>query len=217
MIFEHDVDISSRKHAALLLSDKLIRCKNTDAQVIAIPFGGVPIGFCLADHLNLDFYVMPCRMISRPGKVFKSIGSISVDDVYIHDDILDVPQNYLYHQIQTLKSNIANEFNVYNAIQPKGDFADKTVIIVDDVVVHSDAVMALLKGIQKQNPAKIIFSVAFIGEEALWNIAKEVDEVVFLYKDRNVQRICNMAAAFPKVKKEDVKSMLLESVSEIAV
>ncbi len=215
MTFENEVEISSRKHAAFLLSDKLMGYKNTDARVIAIPYGGVPIGFWLANQLNLNFLVMPCRMISLPGKVLKSLGSVSVDDVYVHDDMLDIPQNYLYHQIQRLKNNIDNEFSIYNAIQPKGDFTNKTVIIVDDVIVHSDAVMALLKGIQRHNPAKIILSVAFIADEALWNIAGEVDEVFFLFKDRNVQRVRNMASDFPEVKKEDVQSMLIKSVSEI--
>jgi predicted phosphoribosyltransferase len=53
-----DIDVTSREHAAHLLSEKLLSCKNSAAHILAIPNGGVPIGFCLAKLINLDCNVI---------------------------------------------------------------------------------------------------------------------------------------------------------------
>lgn len=215
MIFVNEIGIESRKDAAHLLSDKLMVYKNTDAVVVAIPFGGVPLGFWLAKRLNLTFNVMPCRMLRLPGKGFKTIGSISVDEVYINEEtegMEDLPQSYAYHQIKILKNSVDKEFNIYSSIKPPETLQDRTVIVVDDVLIHSDAVMASLRSIRKQTPANIVMATSFISEEAAFTIADTVDDLIYLYKDRNVQRIRNVASCFSKVKQEDVRKFLLKSL-----
>lgn len=210
-MFEKEVDISSRKHAAFLLCEKLLAYKDSDAHVVAIPDGGVPVGYWLSRQLNLTLQILPCRMITIPGRTLKSLGSVSIGNISVHEEILDVPQAYLYHQIQRLKNNVETELNFYNALQTKSDFKNKVVIIVDDAVLHSDGVKALVRSIRLQRPEKLIVAAPFITDEASTAIAQEVDEVIYLFKDRSVERIRNMVSAFPKISREDVEKLLQPS------
>ena len=212
MTFLNEIEINSRKHAAFLLGEKLMPYKNANACVVAIPEGGAPIGYWLSTLLNISFDVMPCQMITIPGKESKSIGSISVDDVCVHE-IEGVPQSFIYHQIQLIRNTVESDYTFYESIKELTNFHNKTVIVVDDVLWNSDAMLASLRSIQRQNPTRIIVAVPFITDEAAFNIRKEVDDLFFLYKSRYAERIRKLGSAFPHVTREDVKKFLLQSIT----
>lgn len=206
-----EIDISSRKHAAYLLAEKLTAHKNSDARIIAIPNGGAPVGFWIAKQLNLNFNVMPCRPITLPGKDLEIIGSISVDDISIRADMEGIPQSFVYSQIQMIKKEVENEFTLYNTIKPCKSLRGVTVMLVDDVLLHSDTMIACVHSIRKQKPQKIIAAIPFVTANAASAVAKEVDELIFLYQDQHPQQVRDRIGPLPKVSRETVKSLLMNS------
>ena len=206
-----EIDVNSRKHAAYLLAEKLLAHKNTDTHIIAIPNGGVPVGFWLSKQLNLDLNVIPCRTITLPGKDLEAIGSISVGDISIREDMEGIPQSFVYHQIQMIKKQVENEFAFYNAIKPSESLKGLTVILVDDVLLHSDTLIALLRSIRKQKPEKIVVAIPFVTENAASIIAKEADEFIYLYKDRYVQHVRERVCMLSKITPDVVKNLLVNS------
>ena len=204
-----EVDVTSRKHAAFLLAEKLLIHKNTDTHVLAIPNGGAPVGFWLAKQLNLNFNLIPCRTITLPGKDLEIIGSISVDDVSIREDMEGIPQSFVYSQIQMKKQEVENESAFYNAIKPGRNLKGLTVILVDDVLLHCDAVIASLRSIRKQSPERVIVAIPFATENAATTIAKEADEFIYLYKDRYIQHARERAGLLPKITRDGVKKLLM--------
>ena len=207
-----DIDVTTREYAAHLLSERLLAYKNTDSHILAIPNGGVPIGFFLAKRLNLDFNVIPCRSIQLQGDMLMTLGAISVDDISLREDLELIPQSFICGQLQVIKWKVENEFNVYNAIKPAKSLKGVIVILVDDGLLDSHKIIACLRSIRKQNPAGIVVATPFITEQDASIIAKEVDVLVFLYKDRHVQRVRERLRAFPKVSQETVKTLLSNSI-----
>ncbi len=149
-------------------------------------------------------------MITIPGKESRSIGSISVDDVCIHE-IEGVPQSFIYHQIQLIRNRIENDYNFYESVKESSSFYKKTVIVTQDMVWNSDAILAALRSIRRQQPTGIVVAVPFISDEATFNIRKEVDDIVYLYKSRYADRIRQLGSAFSNITREDVKKYLTES------
>ena len=113
-----DIDVTTREYAAHLLSEKLLAYKNTDSHILAIPNGGVPIGFFLANRLNLDFNVIPCRAIELQGDMLMTLGAICVDDISLREDLELIPQSFICGQLQVIRKKVENEFNLYSAIKP---------------------------------------------------------------------------------------------------
>jgi putative phosphoribosyl transferase len=206
-----DIDVTSREYAAHLLSEKLLAYKNTDAHILAIPNGGVPIGFFLANRLNLDFNVIPCRSIQLHGDMLMALGAICVDDICLREDLELIPQSFVCGQLQVIRKKVENEFNLYNTIKPATSLKGVTVILVDDGLLDSHKIIACLHSIQKQKPARIVVAIPFITDQA-YIIAKEVDELVFLYKDSRVQRVRERLYVLPKVTQEAVKVLLSNSI-----
>jgi len=204
-----DNDVTSREYAAHLLSEKLLAYRNTESHILAMPNGGVPIAFFLANLLNLDFNVIPCRSIELQGDMLMTLGAISVDDISLREDLELVPQSFINGQLQVIRKKVENEFNLYNAIKPATSLKGITVILVDDGMLDRHKVIACLRSIRKQKPAKIVAAIPFVTEREASIIAKEVDELVFLYKDRHAQRVRERLYAFPKVTQDAVKMFLL--------
>lgn len=204
-----EIDVNSRKHAAYLLAEQLIAYKNTDTRIVAIPNGGAPVGFWLAKQLNLNFNVIPCRTITLPGKDLETMGSISVGDVSIREDMEGIPQSFVYSQIQMIKNQVENEFAFYNGVKPGTSLKGLTVILVDDVLLHSDTMIASLRTIRKQMPEKIVVAIPFVTENAASIIAKEADEFIYLYKDRHIQHVRERVGLLPKITRDGVKKLLM--------
>jgi len=206
-----DNDVTSREYAAHLISEKLMAYRNTDSHILAIPNGGVPIGYFLAKLLNLDFNVIPCRSIELRGDMLMTLGAISVDDISLRADLELIPQSFISGQLQVIRKKVENEFTLYNAIKPATGLKGITVILVDDGMLDRHKIIACLRSIRKQKPEKIVVAIPFVTEQDASIIAKEVDELVFLYKDRHAQRVRERLYAFPKVTQDAVKMLLLNS------
>ena len=207
-----DNNVTSRDYAAHLLSEKLLHYRNTDSHILTIPNGGVPIGFSLANLLNLDFNVIPCRSIELQGDMFMTLGALCVDDISLREDLELIPQSFISGQLQVIRKKVENEFNLYNAIKPATSLKGITVILVDDGMLDSHKIISCLRSIRKHKPARIVVAIPFVTEENASRITREVEELIFLYKDRHLQRVRERLYAFPKVTQETVKLLLSNSV-----
>ena len=212
-----DTRLQDRKEAGVLLSKKLAAYKNSDAVVVGIPHGGVCVASVIAELLSLRLEVMPCRQIRNPGDNKHNIGSVSVDEVFMHDCPHTIPQDYIYHQIALLRNAIAFENKGYYGNGKPCSFRHKVVILVDDILQSSDAMMACLGGIKKQAPLKVIVAVPCVSAEALQNLSTEADDVVFLDMKYSIESASDYFVDFPKIDEEKVKEILMASRKRLEV
>jgi len=212
MVIQNEAIFQNRKHAAFLLGERLMEYSNTDAIVVAVPGGGIHIGFHLAQLLHLPLEVVPCKKIKHPADNNKTIGAVSVDAVVIHDDDNSIPQDYIYHQIQLLQHVLRGQIKTYNKDHKEPSLKDKTVILADDLLMTGDTMLAALKTIRKQTPDKVIVVVPNVTPEATRSIAEEIDEIIYLTIEPNNHG--NLYAEFPEVEDEEVIKMLHQIRSE---
>jgi predicted phosphoribosyltransferase len=215
MVREEVTTIQDRAQAGYLLSKKLAVYKNTDALVVGIAHGGAVVAYHLAQALNVAFAVVPCRKIKHPANGTQTIGSASIDDVLIHDDIHDIPQDYIYHQIQMSRIGIEREYNFYYANKPRPVFADRTIIIVDDMLQENDAVLACLRSVRKQKPKSLIVAVPVVAFSALRTVHQEADDVVFSRMASGFDSVRNIYTSLPSVKEEEIRELLSRSLEAV--
>lgn len=124
-----DIMIQDRTQAGKLLGKKLEDYKDGIAVVIGVPHGGVCVAYALAEDLNLQLEIMPCRKMKHPADSAKNIGSVSIDEAFIHDCPHTIPQDYICHQVALLRSAIQAENKFYYGNRNPVSLLYKTVIL----------------------------------------------------------------------------------------
>ncbi|HEU5290158.1 MAG TPA: phosphoribosyltransferase family protein, partial [Cyclobacteriaceae bacterium] len=199
--------LRDREEGGYLLSRKLVSYKNSNAVVIGIPHGGVCVAAAIAEQLSLPLEAMPCLKIKDPADSGKNIGSVSEDEVFIHDGEQTIPQDYVFHQIAHLRNIILHEKTNYDTGKHIG-LRYRPVILVDDVLTFSDTMMACLLSIRKQNPMKIIVAVPVVSAEAAQIISAAADDLQFLKIEASLGSPKTYFENFPRVDEQRVKELL---------
>lgn len=174
-----------RNEAGALLARKLIEYKaDQDAVILALPRGGVPVGFVIATELQkpLDIYVV--KKIGVPGHEELAMGAVSSSgEVGIEKSLVDrlnISDADLAILIREKQDQLRDrEQFLRGKVKPLQLFK-KTIILVDDGLATGATMMTAIKGIKKLSPKKIVVAVPVSSKEAFGLVQKEVDEIVSL-------------------------------------
>jgi predicted phosphoribosyltransferase len=175
-----------RKEAALKLVDKLIDLKDSNAVVVALPRGGVPLGVILAKKLNLDFDIFFVKKIPSPYNSEVAIGAISENGyVYLNKDainMLNISNDYIKNKELEILQKIKEKRELYN--KKRVSLNQKTVILVDDGIATGASVILAIEALKKEGAKKVIVA----SPVAPLDVAKKLEKITrceILIKDAN--------------------------------
>jgi predicted phosphoribosyltransferase len=204
------MDFSAEK-AGRTLAGKLSEYRNANAIVVAVPRGGVPLGFEIAQILHLPLELMLCMRMKHPGSYNHSIGSISLEDIILSDDEQTIPQDYLHHLIARMKNELKSQAEFYYDGYSPMAFEDKVVILVDDFLKSGHTLSACLETIKKKGPEKIIVALAIASREGLMEIAHYADELIVLTTIDDPFVLEDLRQNLPVVTENEVKELLIKA------
>jgi predicted phosphoribosyltransferase len=204
--------LHNRQHAGHLLADKLNAYRNSsDAIVLAIPHGGIPVGHEMATSLAIPFEIIFSKRIKHPAHSEQSIGAVSMDEVVLHDSTQFIPQSYVLQQINQLQRNLHEQFHRYYGNKSKKSITGKTVILVDDVLRDIEELTACLHTIEKQEPAGVIVAAAVSSARVAHYLAEA--NYPFHYLFLEVGQQSKAYTYFPEVNEEETRSLFNSSLS----
>jgi putative phosphoribosyl transferase len=201
----------NRKQAAHLLGEKLAAYKNGNAVIVAIPHGGVPVGYYLAAELNLPLDVVLCKRIADVVDSHKSIGWVSLDGVAIPGENLNFPQDYISYQVASLQHGLRTQYRFYCEERKRLDLNGKVVILVDDRLETESQLLACLRSIRNQTPEKIIVAVPVATSRAAGEVVGEADDFIYLIMPSRVEAAEAFYEYLPPVTDDEVKFLLLKA------
>ena len=174
-----------RLPAGELLADKL-RSVVTDGnmQVLAIPAGGVPVGYVLAEKLKIPFDVVVVRKIQIPWNTEAGFGAVTWDGRPILNDPLIVQLGLNAEAVEQCISRTQQMVQERNQRlrggRPFPDLSGRTVILVDDGLASGFSMLAAAESIKTRHPRKIVVAVPTGSAHAIALLAPKVDELVCL-------------------------------------
>jgi predicted phosphoribosyltransferase len=199
-----------RQDAGKKLAEALKKYKNAPETIIlALPRGGVVVGFEIAKALNLPLDIVVSRKIGAPGNPEYAIGAITEtgDAILNENEIKYIDKEWLKEEIKKEKKEAQRRFMIYRAGSPL-QIKNTTVILVDDGLATGYTMRAAITSIRNRKPAKIIVAMPHGAKDSIEIIRNKVDEVVVLYKPIIYWAVGNYYKEFSQTSDEEVIKLL---------
>lgn len=178
MIFE------DRREAGQKLAEALLKYKNQPQTIIlALPRGGVVVGFEIAKALNLPLDIIVPRKIGAPENPEYAIGAITEtgEGIFNEGEIGQVDKKWLAREIEREKKEAQRRLKLYRGGRPALNLRGQTVILVDDGLATGLTMRAAMAAVKKQKPAKIVVAVPVAAADTTEIIKKEAGELICLF------------------------------------
>ncbi len=173
-----------RYHAGELLTGKLEEYRCADAYVLAIPAGGVPVGYVISKNLGLPFDVIVVRKIHIPWNQEAGFGAVTFDGIVVLNErllrILGLTREEVDRCIRVEEEAIKRRLKLFRGGRPFPDLENKVVILVDDGIASGYTMLSAVKSVAKRKPSKIVVAVPTGSEDAIELLEPWVDEMVCL-------------------------------------
>lgn len=193
----------NRIEAAKTLATQLKKYRHEHCVVLALPRGGVPIGYIVSDYLHCPLDIILSKKIGHPFNKEYAIGAATLSDYFIapHEKILDV---YIQEELKDIRKRLKDMKEKFLGNQDPIDIEDKIVIIVDDGIATGNSIIAAIQLIKKSYPKKIIIAVPVGAKSSLDKLMPFADEIISLISPQDLHAIGDYYEDFEQVSDEDV-------------
>jgi predicted phosphoribosyltransferase len=173
-----------RKDAGRQLAAALNSYKDQNPLVLAIPRGGVQVGFYVAAHLEADLSLLVARKLPFPDNPEAGFGAIAEDGSTF---LTDYAERYLSSEtvnaiVKEQSREISRRIKVLRKGHPLPPIAERTVILVDDGIAMGSTMQAAIMLCKNQKAEKIIVGSPVASPSTAAGLAKIVDDVAILEK-----------------------------------
>lgn len=202
----------NRIDAGIQLAEKLLKFRNENVVVMAIPRGGLPIGSIVAKTLNAPLDVALIKKIGHPDHKEYAIGAVSLDHVTLTNAI-GVPQDYIDREIVQIRKKLGQRYKHYYVNRCPQNLKDKTVIIVDDGVATGNTILATIEMIAHQNPQKIIVGIPVAPSAVIrkFETIPDLTETICLQTPPDFQAVGQFYKVFGQVSDQRAVQLLKET------
>lgn len=199
-----------RKDAAKKLIISLQKYKDENPLVLAIPCGGVEIGYEIAKYLNADFSIIITRKLPFPHNPEAGFGAIAEDgSYYIFNDFLYSMNEDTINKIKKKQQQeIIRRKLVLRKNKPLPDIKGRKVILTDDGIAMGSTMLASIKLVKKNKPKKIIIAVPVASPRISKKIQNLVDETIILTTPIDFQAVAQVYESWYDVPDEEVISIM---------
>jgi putative phosphoribosyl transferase len=155
---------ANRREAGAELASKLRKYGGRDdVVVLALPRGGVPVAFEIAEELDAPLDIFVVRKLGMPGHPEFAMGAIASGGVRVlSDDVIrgyGVPDAAVESVARQELAELERREREYRQGRPLTDVRGKTVILVDDGLATGSTMRAAVQAVRALGPAKIVVAV----------------------------------------------------------
>ncbi|MCE5326531.1 MAG: phosphoribosyltransferase [Planctomycetaceae bacterium] len=201
-----------RTDAGKKLAHALGDYRGKDALVLALPRGGVIVGYEVARELEADLDVLIVRKLGSPYNPEFGIGAIASGGARYLDAkaiaALHVPQAYIERVEQQERAELERRSRTYRGERPQPQIDGRLVILVDDGIATGGTARAAVRALRQANPARLVLAVPVAPPSTVAALAGEVDEIVCPEMPLGFSAIGQWYQYFDQVSDEEVIDLL---------
>jgi putative phosphoribosyl transferase len=208
-----------RFDAGRALAAKLARyADRPDVVVLALPRGGVPVAFEVAQALNAPLDIFLVRKLGVPGHEELAMGALASGGVRVLNTevvrALRLPEEVIDAVARQEGQELERRARAYRGDRPAVDVRGKTVILVDDGLATGSTMRAAVAALRRQKPARIVVAVPVGAQETCEELGAEADEVVCARMPESFFAVGQWYDDFTQTTDEEVRELLQQAAGE---
>jgi putative phosphoribosyl transferase len=210
-----------RSEAGQKLAARLKHYRDRQPVVLALPRGGVPVGFEIARALNAPLDLLFVRKIGvpwQPELAAAAVAEVGGSEMVRNEHVIRhaaISDEYLNEQAAYELTEIARRRSLYRGGKPVIDVAGKAAIVVDDGIATGATVRAALRALRRAHPAKIVLAVPVAPEDTAAKLADEADEICCLETPADFGAISQFYKSFRQTSDEEVIDLLRRAATAL--
>jgi predicted phosphoribosyltransferase len=203
----------NRADAGRHLAEKLAAyAHGPDVLVLALPRGGVPVGFEVARAVGAPLDVFVVRKLGVPGYEELAMGAVATGGVRVlNDEIvrgLGISEHEIDAVVERELQEVARRERLYRGDRPPPDVAGRTVILVDDGLATGATMRAAVAALRQQRPARIVIAVSTASPDTSEALKAEADDVVCAMTPEPFFAVGHWYEDFTQTADEEVRELL---------
>ena len=199
----------NREEAGRMLADELSHYRNDPtALILALPRGGVAVGYQLSLALHVPLDVFMTRKIGAPGNPEYAIGAVSeTGSRYLNQEAVrafGLSLDELDRLIHVQEKEIARRKDLYRQGRPLPQLTGRTVLLVDDGIATGSTFLASALAIRSLQPRRLMGVIPVGPSSTIREVRLHMDELVILMTPDPFEAVGNFFADFTQVEDRDV-------------
>ena len=187
----------------------------TDALVAALPRGGVPVGFEVAEALDCPLDVLVVRKVGVPYQPELAMGAVAEGGVVIrNDEVLSAARisgKEFDSAVELARRELNQRLAAYRDAVDPVDPGNRTVIVVDDGLATGSTAMAALAAARTRGATQTWLAVPVAPGETLKKMEAHADEVIVLHHPRRFMAVGAWYQNFAQTSDDEVRDLLARS------
>jgi putative phosphoribosyl transferase len=203
----------NREEAGRRLVERLIPYREQPgALILALPRGGVAVGYQLSLGLHLPLDVFITRKLGAPDNTEYALGAVGETGVvYLNPEAMATCGLFradITQLVQAQQKEIARRQSLYRQDRPLPIVTDRTIILVDDGIATGSTFFASVQSIRHLKPRRLIGAIPVGPVETIREARAQVDELVVLTTPDPFWAVGNHYVDFAQVDDRDVVEYL---------
>jgi putative phosphoribosyl transferase len=204
-----------RTEAGRVLAERLrAYADRPDVIVLALPRGGVPVGYEVARALHAPLDVFIVRKLGVPGHEELAMGAVATGGVRVLNEqvvrALRIPDSVIDAVASWELEELRRRERLYRGDRPPPDVRGKTVILVDDGLATGSTMLAAVRALRQQQPARIVVAVPIAAPDTCELLRAEVDGVVCAVTPEPFYAVGLWYEDFSQTTDEEVRELLAQ-------
>jgi putative phosphoribosyl transferase len=202
-----------RRHAGRILASRLDRYSGLDdTLVLALPRGGVPIGYEVAMRLRAPLDVFIVRKLGVPGDEELAMGALASGGLRILNDeiisALQIPSDVVDAVTEQERMELERRERAYRGGLPPLELARRTVILVDDGLATGSTMSVAIRAVRRHSPRRVIVGVPIAPPSTCAEISELADDTVCAATPELFTAVGAWYANFTQTSDTEVRTLL---------
>jgi putative phosphoribosyl transferase len=215
MFNESKRPFADRREAGAELASRLRQyAGRSDVVVLALPRGGVPVAFEVAESLDAPLDVFLVRKLGLPGHRELAMGAIASGDVRVlNEDVIQwyrVSERAIDEVVREELLELERRDRDYRQGRPLLDLHGRTVILVDDGLATGSTMRAAVLAVRQHGPARVVVGVPVGAPSTCEAFADITDETVCARTPEPFSAVGQWYADFSQTTDGEVRALLHE-------